>query len=316
MINLDDRLIKETLPEIKPNALAVLLVVSIHLNKESGVCFPSHDRIMKLTGLGSESVYSALKVLKNAGLLVSTQSIDTKSKTFGRRLFKVNTDLIGVFVTAKNANILPEEEPLTAFPYTAQPHTALPHAENHETYLLNEVERLNKLELINKQQQQAKSDAASGSIHSTLYDPSTPGVVLHESFQLEERSSTNDLVPRRAENSATAPRPWASFDIDEQAENLKYDFQCIERFARDLKCTLEVATEKLPPAVDEFVFDQKTNTYNYNNTRDFRKHFFNWLPLRTKSKRAANTTATNANGYNSNNTQSALPKALQNQVGK
>lgn len=316
MINLDDRLIKETLPEIKPNALAVLLVVSIHLNKESGVCFPSHDRIMKLTGLGSESVYSALKVLKNAGLLVSTQSVDTKSKTFGRRLFKVNTDLIGVFVTAKNANILPEAEPLTAFPYTAQPHTALPHAENHETYLLNEVERLNKLELINKQQQREAKSAAAGSIHSTLYDPSTPGVVLHESFQLEERNSTNDLVPRRAENSATAPRPWASFDIDEQAEILKNDYTCIERFARDLKCTIERATEKIVPTVDEFVFDQKANTYNYNNTREFRTHFFNWLPRKIAVKRAANTTATNANGYNSNNTQSVLPKALQNQVGK
>lgn len=173
-----------------------------------------------------------------------------------------------------------------------------------------------ELDYKNDKHEQLRGAAAAGSIHSTLYDPSTPGVVLHESFHLEERNSKNDLVPRRAENSAPAPRPWASFDIDEQAENLKYDFQCIERFARDLKCSLEVATEKMPPAVDEFVFDQKANTYNYNNTRDFRTHFFNWLPLRTKSKRAANTTATNANGYNSNNTQSVLPKALQNQVGK
>ena len=102
MLNIDDRLIKETLPVIKPNGLAVLMVISIHLNKESGTCFPSHDRLMKMTGLGSESVYNALKALKKEGLLISSQSIDSKHKTFSRRTFKVNTDYIGGFVSAKN----------------------------------------------------------------------------------------------------------------------------------------------------------------------------------------------------------------------
>jgi len=91
MINLDDRLIKEVSPKIKPNALSVLLAIAIHLNKQSGRCFPSHRRLMDLTGLGRDAVYVALEVLKSEGLLKSFQSVDSKTKTFGRRTFTVST---------------------------------------------------------------------------------------------------------------------------------------------------------------------------------------------------------------------------------
>jgi hypothetical protein len=144
MLNIDDRLIKEVAPKIKPNALAVLLAIAIHLNKRNGTCFPSIERLMKLTGMGRDAVYNALNVLKSEGLLTVTQTIDKEKKTFGRRLFKVSTRFISIFITAEDAEPLPEN-PYTAFPYTADPDTA-----NQEAYLINELEQLNKVELINE----------------------------------------------------------------------------------------------------------------------------------------------------------------------
>jgi hypothetical protein len=144
MLNIDDRLIKEVAPKIKPNALAVLLAIAIHLNKRNGTCFPSIERLMKLTGMGRDAVYNALNVLKSEGLLTVTQTIDKEKKTFGRRLFKVSTRFISIFIAAEDAEPLPEN-PYTAFPYTADPDTA-----NQEAYLINELEQLNKVELINE----------------------------------------------------------------------------------------------------------------------------------------------------------------------
>lgn len=274
MLNIDDRLIKETLPAIKPNGLAVLLVISIHLNKESGTCFPSHERLMKMTGLGSESVYNALKALKKEGLLISSQSIDSKHKTFSRRTFKVNTDYIGIFVSAKNAPEL-ESEPLTDLPDAAMPHAVEPDAANHETYLLNESEQLNELEQLNN------NNAAEFLIKSTT---EIPGVTMVEKVKVEaekEKTPPNSAPPPKKENA------WQAFDIDTAAASLKEDYTAAERFARDLSCSLQIAKEKLGPAIDEFVFDQKTVCNAYPNDREFRKHFFNWLPAKVKAKLAA-----------------------------
>jgi hypothetical protein len=205
MINIDDRLIKETLPKIKPNGLAVLLAISIHLNKESGTCFPSHDRLMKLTGLGSDSVYNALSVLKKEGLLVSIQAIDSKNKTFSRRTFRIETDFIGVFVTAKNAAPLPE--PLRDLPDTAKPDAVEPDAANHETYLLNESQQLNELEQLN-----------NGGVHA----PAPVEIPTVKAYEVKR-----GLVPPPAESAAAAtaltydqyPNPRNSQQLKEAMRN-------------------------------------------------------------------------------------------------
>ena len=145
MLNIDDRLIKEISPKIKPNALSVLLAISIHLNKSNGTCFPSHQRLMQLTGMTRGSVYAAMEVLKKNGLLKTEQSIDTKAKTFGRRTFRVTTKLIKVFVDAEDM------EPLPVSPYTAPPDTVQPHTVESETQLLNQSEQINQLEQLNKE---------------------------------------------------------------------------------------------------------------------------------------------------------------------
>lgn len=147
MLNIDDRLIKEVSAKIRPNALSVLLAIAIHLNKKDGRCFPSHSTLMRLTGLGRDAVYSALEVLKDAGLLKSIQFIDIKTKHFGRRNFKLTTRFIKIFVDAEDADPLPEN------PYTDEPETDSPYTDEPETYQLNEEKELiNQFELINKKE--------------------------------------------------------------------------------------------------------------------------------------------------------------------
>ena len=148
MLNIDDRLIKEVSPKIGPNALSTLLAIAIHLNHKTERCFPSHFRLMELTGLGKNSLYDALKVLKDAKLLLSEQRIDSKKKQFGRRVFRLNTDLIGVFIPAADVEPLPESrEPESREPESREPESREP--ENRETQLINEVKPINEVELIN-----------------------------------------------------------------------------------------------------------------------------------------------------------------------
>ena len=80
---------------------------------------------------------------------------------------------------------------------------------------------------------------------------------------------------------------YGPFDIDLEAAILKEDFRCHERFASVFSCDVATASQKIRGAVDEFVLDQKAVTYNYNSTKDFRSHFFNWLPKKAMVKRAA-----------------------------
>ena len=100
---------------------------------------------MTLTGLKKDSVYSALKILKDEGLLTSHQSIDTKTKKFGQRTFKVSTRFISIFVAAEDA------EPLAEIPEAALSDTAGPDTAKSETQRLNESQHLNNSEQLNKE---------------------------------------------------------------------------------------------------------------------------------------------------------------------
>jgi len=149
MLNIDDRLISETAAKIKPNALAVLLAIAIHLNHKTGRAFPSNERLQKLTGLGRDAVTAALAVLRKNKLLESSQILGKGGK-FGRREFRVTTRFISIFIHAEDA------EPLTENPYTVCPSTVEPETENTGTELINEERNtLTTKELINKREQTA-----------------------------------------------------------------------------------------------------------------------------------------------------------------
>jgi hypothetical protein len=63
---------------------------------------------MLLTGMGKNAIYDALKVLKDADLLESIQDVNSKNQRFSKRVFRVNTQFIGVFVPASRLEPLPE----------------------------------------------------------------------------------------------------------------------------------------------------------------------------------------------------------------
>ena len=148
MLNIDDRLIREVSSKIGPKALSVLLAICIHLDKKTNTCFPSHQTLMRLTGISKNGVYDALVVLRDAGLVVAEQDIDSSRGRFGRRYFRVNTDLISVFVPAKDISPLPYyREPENREPENREPENREP--ENRETYQLNNEEQLNKNEQLN-----------------------------------------------------------------------------------------------------------------------------------------------------------------------
>ena len=130
----------------------------------------------------------------------------------------------------------------------------------------------------------------------------------------EEESAqggNQDLQPSEQKekiNPPVAPPPpdkkeseFTIFDIDRAAAEMTKDFRCVERFAREFKCSIETATEKHPKAVEEFLEDQKTVGTIYHADRQFRSHYFSWLPKRAAAKLAekrkqqeqnTNTTAT------------------------
>ena len=141
MLNIDDRLIKDVTPKIGANALAVLLAISVHLNKKTNLAFPSHSRLMSITGLGRDAVYKALGKLKDAGLLTVEQEMEGRGK-IGRRTFRVDTDLISVFIPAKEISLTENTDTINTYTINTD-------AINQEHNILRSNKRLNKDKQIN-----------------------------------------------------------------------------------------------------------------------------------------------------------------------
>lgn len=252
MLNIDDRLIKEVSPKIGPNALSVLLAIAIHLNQKTNRCFPSHHRIMSLTGLGRDAVYSALSRLQKEGLLQSEQKIDSEKKTFSKRVFRVSTRFIRVFVCAEDMEPLPEN------PYTANPHTDEPYTANPETYLINHTQQINQFEQINNVGVKAHTPEAKSST-------------------LEEKKPNSVNVP------PPPPAPWSPVNPEAEIEKMRTDFTCIERFAKDSRTATNPEIE-FAVALEDFALVVKSEKKTYAKASDLRGHFFNWLPFRQKRK--------------------------------
>lgn len=296
MLNIDDRLIREVSPKIRPNALSVLLAIAIHLNKKTGRCFPSHDTIMRLTGLGRDAVYTALDVLRDNGLLVSSQPIDSKTKQFGRRTFRLTTRFIKIFVDAEDADPLPEN------PYTENPDTADPYTENQQTYQLNNPKRLNKNKQIKEEEKDASRFSSPSSKNISLeaekkekglqtpapleppfirvgeiavpdamvkmYDPKEQGLMIVEPVTFD--------YP----NTQHAPTEFRRVNIPDEIEALKTDEAAKETFAIGRKIPAKFYDEFL----EAFRVDIAGRSEAYNNRPEFRNHFFNWCGRRYERK--------------------------------
>lgn len=205
MLNIDDRLIKEVLPQIGPNAFSVLMAISVHLDANTMTAFPSNERLGKMTGLGRDAVYSAVKKLIDFGILLSSQEKESESGKFGRRTVQVNTDYISIYLPAKKA------KPFTGQPYTGEPFTADP---VHN--ILSIEEQINQEEQINKKE---NSEFLKITIHDT---PKVEFLPLEENseiksvegynharaasgLQVEPKPETQQSKPKRKSKNASEP---------------------------------------------------------------------------------------------------------------
>lgn len=157
---------------------------------------------------------------------------------------------------------------------------------------------------VNKQQKKAKIDVA-------VFDPEVNALII-DSIPLEEKKKNPSPVPPPPSQPAESfARRYDAFDIDVDAARLKEDQLCRDRFGRDLHINLEKANADFPRFVDEFVTDQKTTTFNYQSTKDFRAHFFNWILKAPKAKQAANASK---EGNPTRNAQQTPPPNYQTQT--
>ena len=188
MLNIDDRLIKEVLPQIGPNAFSVLMAISVHLDANTMTAFPSNERLGKMTGLGRDAVYSAVKKLIDFGILLSSQEKESESGKFGRRTVQVNTDYISIYLPAKKA------KPFTGQPYTGEPFTADP---VHN--ILSIEEQINQEEQINKKE---NSEFLKITIHDT---PKVEFLPLEENSEIKSVEGYNHA--RAASGLQVEPKP-------------------------------------------------------------------------------------------------------------
>ena len=258
MLNIDDRLIREVSPKIGPNALSVLLAISIHMDTKTDRCFPSHNTLMKLTGMGKNAVYAALNVLKEAGLLETYQKIDSEKRQFGRRYFRINTDFIGIFVPAKHVEPLPYfREPGFREPGFREPGF-------RETYQINQEELINHIELIN----QARETRAR-KIEIIETEPIEAETVVASSRPAQR-------VPPAPPVPAAPPAPaYNPPDSNKEAEALLADEICRERFFKQCRIPLD----KYDSYVRLFALKVKSEQKRHSNRTDYRSHFFNWATV-------------------------------------
>jgi len=233
MLNVDDRLIKEVMPIIGANAFAVMFAISAHMSKGSKECFPGHRRLMVMTGLSRDKVYTAFDTLKNNGLLEVNQ--DRSKGNFARRTFKLTTKLLSIYVTADQFEMPENQEdraPLPEQPEAVAPEAAEPYTVVQDTYLLNkEKERLNNIEkgILSESE---NSDGATFQVD--IYEKRTETVTV-EATPKSEPSPTVPAakpvviaIPKRDNND---PRPH----LEAERKNLLAEFEGTkDHFSREM----------------------------------------------------------------------------------
>ena len=198
---------------------------------------------MQMTGMGKNSVYDAINTLKSHGLLRVEQSVDSRGARFGRREFVIDTNLIGVFVPAKDLSPLPENrepenrEPENREPENREPENREPEnrePENRETYLLKYTEPVNYTEQLNK---------LKGETH--------------------------------AQKNETAGPNWMPTDPDYETSEMLADELCVERFFRQINAPVS----EFQSYASRFLLKIKSEGAKHTNRKDFRSHFFSWARL-------------------------------------
>jgi len=134
MINVNDRLIRDDLARMKPNAFAVLMAITVHIGHQSRIAFPGIPRLKALTGLGRDAVYAAIQRLVEMGYLERRQSPNEAGR-FEKTTYRITTQYLQVFTGVGHVEMEDEAPPLPEKPYTVEPYT-----ESQEQNLLTSKE--------------------------------------------------------------------------------------------------------------------------------------------------------------------------------
>jgi hypothetical protein len=148
MINVNDKLIREELPKIGVDAFAVLMCITSHINRQNKA-WPGIDRLRSMTGLSKERTYKAVKTLVDSGHIERKQK--NHSGEFGHIVYRLTTQYLGVFMGVSSFD-LPDSDivPLAAFPEHGKPERAKPEHGKAASISINEMEVINKDEVINE----------------------------------------------------------------------------------------------------------------------------------------------------------------------
>lgn len=117
MINVNDNLIKQDLSVIGAEAFAVLMAITIHLNKDR-TAFPGIKRLMAITGLSRNKVYRGVKTLVDNKYLDKRQesgAAEGERNKFGKIIYKVTTKHLALWMPVDDFELeeivaLPENE--------------------------------------------------------------------------------------------------------------------------------------------------------------------------------------------------------------
>lgn len=145
MINVDDRLIDEVMPEIGSDAFSVLFVITRHINTAKRA-WPGITRIREKTKLSKERAYKAIKLLIDLGHVERTQ--ENRKGEWGKVVYRVTSKYLSVFVPASHIE-LSSNEPLAGNPEYGNPEYAEPEYGNPEYRSIKQEEVLNTSKVLN-----------------------------------------------------------------------------------------------------------------------------------------------------------------------
>ena len=301
MINIDDRI----LSEVDECQLFLLCAIAKHIGADMKA-WPSNKRLCEITKWSLNKLQKVKQSLIKSGLISVECRYNNTSQS--SNFYRVKSKYISVLVGLEQMQAVPQNEsnPLPQNMVPPLPKNRVPPLpQNRVTEVLtNEV-------LTNEQLQQTQKSIAEEVEAENEY------------FFFKEKEVLKGFIPAAPEPIETPPPPpnarrYERFDIDTAASAMMTDFRVEEKFARDLRYTLAEAKDKLPILLNEFVEDQKAIGFDYNKDSDFRRHFFSWILVAPKAKAAARQSSTNPprQSYQTNTTQSVLPKALRDLVGK
>jgi hypothetical protein len=147
MININDKLIREDLPKIGVDALAVLLCITTHFNRLK-IAWPGVDRLRAMTGLSKERTYNAIRTLQDSGYIERWQ--ENKDGKFGKIKYRLTTDYIGVYMGVSSFEM--EELPLAGIPEHGKPDYGFPDYGNTACLSINKGEVINEIKVINERE--------------------------------------------------------------------------------------------------------------------------------------------------------------------